>query len=415
MKLNTLAVLAAALPASWAYAVRRQTATAAPIPPSQDPWYQAPADYANYKPGTVFKVRSADGLTSTSPNISAAYNILYATTDSRQFPTWAVTTLLIPPGWNDSCRDKLLIYGIPYDSAALDASPSYALYTGGGAFGPGEIIASLSRGWAVAVADYEGPLASFTAGHMSGQATLDSVRAIFNYQDFEIYEPQTTYALWGYSGGALASEWAAELQPAYAPELNFGGAALGGLTPNVTSVLDSINKSIYAGLAPSGILGLSSQWPDLDTYVQSELFQTGEYNATRFNAARNYTLVEAIGAYAGQDLALYFKNGFDTINAPIAKQVINEDGIMGHHGVPEIPIFAYKAIGDDISVVADTDKLVDEYCAEGATIKYERNTVGNHATELNNGRARALAFLQAVFDGTYEASGCQISNVTVSG
>lgn len=35
---------------------------------------------------------------------------------------------------------------------------------------------------------------------------------------------------------------------------------------------------------------------------------------------------------------------------------------MGYHGVPQMPIFAYKAIEDEISVVEDTDALVDKYC-----------------------------------------------------
>lgn len=35
---------------------------------------------------------------------------------------------------------------------------------------------------------------------------------------------------------------------------------------------------------------------------------------------------------------------------------------MGYHGVPQMPIFAYKAIGDEVSVIADTDDLVDKYC-----------------------------------------------------
>lgn len=406
-----LFVFCAALPAIWAHTLRRQTSS--PIPPSQDPWYSAPSDYANHDPGTVFKVRSAPRLTTTITNVSDAYNILYRTTDSQYQASWAVTTLLLPPGWNDTCRDKLLSYGIPYDSASVDASPSYSLYTGGGAFGTGEISTALGRGWAVVTADYEGPSASFTAGVISGHATLDSVRAIFNYADFEIYEEATTYALWGYSGGALAGEWASELQSGYAPELNFAGGALGGLTPNVSSVLLTINGGIYAGLAPSGILGLSSQFPELESFVQSQLHESGAYNASQFNAARNYTLVQAIGAYAGQNLSLYFTDGINALQAPISQQVIASDGIMGTHGVPQFPLFVYKAIGDDISVIADSDALINTYCKQGATIDYQRNTIGNHATELNNGRARALAFLDSVFGDTYSASGCQISNVTV--
>ena len=115
---------------------------------------------------------------------------------------------------------------------------------------PQDVNASLSKGWIVSVPDYEGPLASFTAGVMSGHATIDSIRAIFSKKHEFGLTDNARYAMWGYSGGALASEWAAELQVQYAPELSFSGAALGGLTPNVTSVLDIINEGYAAGLAP---------------------------------------------------------------------------------------------------------------------------------------------------------------------
>lgn len=137
-----------------------------------------------------------------------------------------------------------------YDSAFLDASPSFAVYGGDGANARNDISTGLSNGWFVNLPDYEGPLASFTAGVQSGHATIDSIRASLNTGKLLGIFENVTYAMWGYSGGALASEWAAELQVQYAPEMKFGGAALGGLTPNVTSVFFSINKSIGAGLAP---------------------------------------------------------------------------------------------------------------------------------------------------------------------
>lgn len=62
------------------------------------------------------------------------------------------------------------------------------------------------------VPDYEGPLASFTAGVLSGHSTIDSIRAAFNAKHILGLEQDARYAMWGYSGGALASEWAAELQ-----------------------------------------------------------------------------------------------------------------------------------------------------------------------------------------------------------
>ena len=142
------------------------------------------------------------------------YHILFRTTDSRFNPSWAVTTLFIPT-WQYRCSSTtealcahaLLSYQIPYDSANVDASPSYCLY-GGEPYG--EIADALYRGWFVSVPDYEGPLASFTSGIISGHATIDSIRAVMAVAgSFGLRLPEARVALWGYSGGALASEWAA--------------------------------------------------------------------------------------------------------------------------------------------------------------------------------------------------------------
>lgn len=334
-------------------------------PPSEDPWYTAPAGFEHAAPGAILRIRAARGnLTEIQTNSSSAYQILYRTTDSRYMPTWAVTTLFTPKKMMYGSNDKLLSYQIPYDSADVDASPSYSLY----AAGIPDIEESLGKGWFVSVPDYEGPLASFTAGVMSGHATLDSIRAVLN-SGFGLAPNGTRYAMWGYSGGALASEWAAELQVQYAPELCFAGAALGGLTPNVTSVLESVTGTIEAGLIPAGILGLASQWPQLAEWLMENLKTQGQYNATEFYDAKNQTLVEAIVAFVGQDITKYFKNGMASLQERVPQYVINQDAQMGYHGVPQMPVFAYKAIMDEVSPVKDTDKLVERYCGVGATIR----------------------------------------------
>lgn len=219
-----------------------QNAITEPIAPRVDPWYSEPAGFENDAPGTILRIREAPGnLTTITANCSAAYNILYRTTNSLLLPTWAVTTLFVP----DNSTGALLSYQIPYDTTDLDASPSYALYSNT----PTDVTTALGKGWFVNVPDYEGPLASFTAGALSGHATIDAVRAVLSAKERLALPDGLKYALWGYSGGALASEWAAELQAQYAPELNFSGVAVGGLTPNITSVLITINDKVMAGLA----------------------------------------------------------------------------------------------------------------------------------------------------------------------
>ncbi|KAM3422002.1 hypothetical protein BST61_g2379 [Cercospora zeina] len=415
MKLSSVVLTAslAATSAAWSTnpitKLLRESSPAVDIlPPKQDPWYTAPTNFEQAAPGAVLRVRLAPGnITSVQGNSSAAYNILYRTTDSQYQPTWAVTTLFVPNTTILFGNDRLLSYQIPYDSADLDASPSYALY-GAGLPDIGE---ALGKGWYVNVPDYEGPLASFTAGVMSGHATLDSVRAVLN-SGFGMRNG-TRYAMWGYSGGALASEWAAELQVQYAHDLDFAGVALGGLTPNVTSVLIAGTDSVFAGLIPAGILGLASQYPELEQFLLDNLKEDGEYNATGFFMARNQTLVESIAAFNGQNITDYFEGGLDTLFAPISQRVINRDGIMGYHGVPQMPVYAYKAIQDEISPVNETDALINKFCGIGAAIRYDRNTVGNHGGESVNNQPQAIAFLDSVLGGTYNATGCQIQNVTV--
>ncbi|KAH6995274.1 secretory lipase-domain-containing protein [Ilyonectria destructans] len=391
------------------------------LPPSQDPWYSAPPGYEDTEPGTVLRVRPAPGnLTAITGNSSATYNILFRTTDSQYKPTWAVTTLLVPelgpksPSARLFHQAALLSYQVPYDSADVDSSPSYTLYTTNAAAPYG---AALGLGLFVSVPDYEGPLASFTAGVVSGHATLDSVRAVLSL-GLGLNTSSPRVALWGYSGGALASEWASELAVQYAPDLSetIVGAALGGLTPNVTSVLESISGTNAAGLAPSAMLGVTSQYPKVQKYLISLLKTTGPHNKTGFLAAKKFTLSEAGAAYAGVNIADYFKKGSATFRDPKIIKIINRDGIMGYHGVPQWPIFAYKAIHDEISKVADTDALVEKYCNVGANILYQRNSLGTHAEEAYYGLSPALEWLAAVLTGTYaeayKTEGCTVQNVT---
>jgi len=247
---------------------------------------------------------------------------------------------------------------------------------------------------------------------MSGHSTIDSVRAAL--KSHLGVSPGARCAMWGYSGGALASEWAAELQVQYAPELSFAGAALGGLTPNVTNVLLSVDGTIEAGLIPGALLGLSSQYPAVRAFLVSKLKTSGPYNKTGFLAAENLNLTQSKELYGFQVIPDYFVDGIADILAPLVEAAINRDGIMGYHGVPQMPIFAYKAIQDEVSPIADTDALVAKYCGIGATIAYQRNTVGGHGAEDTNGDASAFAFLEAVLAGTYTATGCTTQNVTIA-
>ena len=65
---------------------------------------------------------------------------------------------------------------------------------------------------------------------MYGYNTLDSLRAALKSPATGLTST-TKIGLAGYSGGAIATEWAAQLAPTYAPEINSDivGAAMGGV------------------------------------------------------------------------------------------------------------------------------------------------------------------------------------------
>lgn len=87
---------------------------------------------------------------------------------------------------------------------------------------------------------------------------------------------------------------------------------------------------------------------------------------------------------------------------------------MGVHGTPTAPLFVYKATGDEVSPVADTDALVKKYCAAGARIQYHRDLLGNHETEAISGSASALAWISDRLNGKGVSGGCSTKNVLLS-
>lgn len=394
-----------------------------PLAPSQDPWYSAPFGFEAATPGTILRVRQAPGnLTTVISNASAAYNILYRTTDTRYKPSWAVTTLFIPPTFytSPSGNRALISYQFAQDSAAIDSSPSYGLYydlaqpvPSLGVPASTDLVGSLlAQGWLVNTPDYEGPTAAFGASIQAGHATLDALRAVLNLAELSGLG-KISIGIWGYSGGSIATEAATELQVQYAPELKISGAVLGGLVADFSADFDLFNGSAIAGDLVSVILGVTAQYPEAEAYVKSRLVNS---TAAEFLGARNMTLGQATKFFSMKDIYAYFINGAIDLQAAVLRKVYNIEMKLGYHGVPTMPVFVYKAIGDEYCPVEETDALVNKFCGVGADITYQRNTVGGHVAEIINGQPRAIDWLRGIFNETYtpNAFGCSIENVTVN-
>ncbi|THY24578.1 secretory lipase-like protein 1 precursor [Aureobasidium pullulans] len=388
--------------------------TSPPLP-QDDPFHVAPSGYETSAPGTILRSRTLNDFSFSGIiplKVQAAYQLLFRTTDSIGNPQAAISTIMVPENANMS---RLLSYQTAEDSAWDGCAPSYTLrlrsdLVNGGSLA-GElllIIAALNEGYVVSIPDYEGPESAYTSGIQAGQATLDSVRAALASGSITNVSSAAEYQMWGYSGGALASEWAAELQPTYAPELHFIGTVLGGLIPNVQNVLNTINKGPFAGLVATGFNGLANGYPEIQTYLNQHLIPS---KSAAFKKPLTQCLAEDAIQFVFKDIYKFFDNGKDFINAPVVQTVLNETGIMGQHGTPQMPLFIHKAVADEVSPVADTDALVKQLCSQGARIQYTRDLIGEHVTESITGSGDALNFIKARFNGVPALNGCKTRTV----
>lgn len=384
------------------------------ILPVNDTFYIPPKGFESAAPGDILRSRTPPkpiaAFSLAKVNLRSAHQLLYRTTDSFGEPIAAVSTILVP---HNADYTKLLSYQVAQDAADPNCAPSYAFQleaahdgTLGLVMPQLELIliaAALQRGWVVTVPDHLGPKSAFLANHLSGHVVLDNVRAAKESTNLTDLSSDPTIALWGYSGGSLASGFAAELQPSYAPELNIQGAALGGTVPQILPVIHEANKSPFAGLIPAGVQGLANEYPEIAKLIQQNLIPA---KAAEFSKTKNLCLTGNILEYLNKDVNTFVKDK-EIFTSATASKVINANA-MGHHN-PKIPLFVYKSAGDEISPVNNTDSLVASYCDGGSRVEYKRDALSEHASLAIIGVPDTLMWLEDRMNGVPVKAGCSKS------
>ncbi len=210
--------------------------------PDPDPFYLAPADLDTKQPGDVVRTRRID--TWMYPN-SDGWQVAFRSTNSLGNPILGVTTVLLPHG---VANPPLVSYQAIINSLGTKCAPSRSLFNMELQESPGMML-GLERGWAVSVPDHLGPTGAYGAAKLGGMITLDSVRAVQRVAELGLTD--SPVALAGYSGGGMASAWAAALAPTYAPELELAAVVAGGIPADLEQMADGL------GLEPHP----ASAWP----------------------------------------------------------------------------------------------------------------------------------------------------------
>ncbi|WP_329415418.1 lipase family protein [Nocardia vinacea] len=376
-------------------------ARAVPMP-DQDPFYVAPTDLASQPDGAVLRTRSIAlyGL----PLPVSAWQVQYRTNDTNGSPIAGMATVLVPNWpWFGPGQRPLLSYQIAEDSLATRCAPSYALRGGwdlGGAntyIDTPFIAEGLRRGWAVVTSDYEGPDSRFLDGVNSGRAVLDGIRAARTLAPDGV-GPASPIGAWGYSGGAFATLWAAQIQPEYAPDIQFAGITSGGVPADWTAMAHSVDGTVQAGLAILTLIAIAKNEPN--SGVPDLLNERGRI-----------ALAEDASACAPDLVFKYFNAHVDDFAAvpdvlfhPVFRAATDRQELGG--SAPVMPMYLYHSTTDDVIPVAGFTDLVARYCAAGADLTSVHSALPGHNVTAIGEAPGAMGFLADRFAGVSIASGC---------
>jgi alpha-beta hydrolase superfamily lysophospholipase len=371
-----------------------------PLLPQDDPFYQPPSGFQHAEPGTVLRSREVElAFLGLIPQPIKAIQLLYRTMDMNCRPEATVTTVIVPAELAQGQTCPLLSYQCAIDAVSSRCFPSYALRRRAKALGSVAqlelpmVAAALAEGWAVSVPDHEGLEGTWGAPYEPGYRILDGIRAALSSERIAL-SPETPIGLWGYSGGGLASAWAAEMCGEYAPELDIVGAVLGSPVGDLGNTFRRLNGKLFAGLPALVVAALAHVFPDLDRVIKEHASDEGR---ALLDSLETMTTLEAVFRMAGKNMGDYLDEPLEAIlSTPEVSRVF--DAIKLGAVVPTPPVLIVQAVHDYLIDVKDIDELADAYSAGGADVTYHRDAFNEHMLLHPLSAPMALRWLTDRFD-----------------
>ncbi|MFI6865531.1 lipase family protein [Nocardia sp. NPDC050406] len=370
--------------------------------PSQDAFGVAPEGLDAVAPGTVLRSRRVNvAMFGVVRQQVSAWQLLYRSTDMDGRPEVAVTTVLVAGDADPRLPRPLLAFQSAIDAVTECCAPSYALCHGARALGSITqlewllmIVPALRRGWAVSVADHGGPQGNFGAPREPGYRALDGIRAALAFRPLGL-TPDAPVVLWGYSGGGMASSWAVEMAPGYAPELDIVGAVLGSPVGDPGEVFLRLNGGLFAGFPAMVIAALRRLYPVLDRLTRDHLAETGLPLLAR---AEQLPPLRTLMHLANHNLDDHLTRPLAQLWADPELLVLLEDLRLGNN-IPTCPLLVVQPMYDQVIHRAAVDGQVARYDRGGAEVTYIRDRLSEHFTLLALATPLSLNWLEARIAG----------------
>jgi len=377
-----------------------------PTLPSSDPFYSYSRLLAGIAPGTVLRTRTISLAENGTSTAMTGTQVLYRTTSELGLPTVTVATVIAPAPQIGPTR--IVSYQTAYDALGSQCDPSYTLQ--GGTSGDGTasqeeqvILGYVKAGDTVVVSDYEGENLDWGAGQESGYGTLDGIRAAEHL--LSLPTASTPVGMIGYSGGSIATEFASELAPSYAGNLDIVGVAEGGIPVDFFHNLAYINGSpSWSGVIPAEFVALSR------AFGISFANYLSPYGAKIFSQVKYECINSFFGSYPGLTYQKLFKPQYQNIFkiAPIVS--VTDHLIMSDSGTPKGPLFIgvgnADGTGDGIMVAADDEALAHTYCQRGVPVQFSQYSGDDHTQAAVPFEVAAASFLAQRLAGIPVSNGC---------
>ncbi|MFD0360028.1 lipase family protein [Nocardia sp. GCM10030253] len=259
-----------------------------------------------------------------------AWQVWFKSTAADGASIAALTTIMKPKAWNGSVVSNN--YAI--DSVGLKCNPSYQLTHNLAIEAPDITRQLLWRGYAVVMTDYQGPKMAYAHGPTQGREVLDGIRAALAFPQAGLAGSPT--AMIGYSGGAIATVWAAQMQPSYAPELTILGAAAGG-TPADLSLL----RKTMDGKPPASVLYLMAAL-GVARVTPGALDLLSDAGVVAAQESKNLCSDAALLGVAPVPLRSWTK--VDPYDTDVARRIYRETKAGG--ATPTMPIYLWHGLFD---------------------------------------------------------------------
>ncbi|MER5863434.1 lipase family protein [Kitasatospora sp. NPDC002040] len=384
--------------------------------------YDGSVPLASLAPGAVLKTRTLQYHLLGLPTPVKAIQLLYRTTDAQGRPAANVTTVVRSLTGDGS---KAVSYQSFYDSLDPEHGPSRAVagdLSLGGLIPNAEalfLVPLLAQGYNLVIPDTEGQSADFAAGPEYATNTLDSIRAATRSAATGM-NPGTSFGLMGYSGGAIATNWAAALAPSYAPEVNskLVGFTEGGLLVDPAHNLKYVDGSlVWSGVIPMAVIGVSRSFGiDLKPYLS-------DYGLSVYQQLEHGSIADALGHYPGLTWKKMAKPQYaDPNSVPAFLTAVNRIN-LGSAPTPTVPGYIAQGnggvlegtfgspagigTGDGVMVAGDVRALARQYCATGnSRIAYQQFDLLSHVGVPVVWAPQALGWLNDRFAGRTAPTDC---------